>query len=146
MKGIGRCIRKYRERAGITQEQLAEKVNISTNHLGAIEREVKTPTMDTFVKILNAIGAEPNEALKEVVPVVWKEDISILEEKLSELTPTQRGERDSYIESDHKRDYSIKTVCEIVVGSFFCIAICNKMRKYMCFMMKESVGFGIVIL
>ena len=50
MKGIGRCIRKYRERAGITQEQLAEKVNISTNHLGAIEREVKTPTMDTFVK------------------------------------------------------------------------------------------------
>ena len=90
MKGIGKCIRKYRERAGITQEQLAEKVNISTNHLGAIEREVKTPTMDTFVKILNAIGAEPNEALKEVVPVVWKEDISILEEKLSELTPTQR--------------------------------------------------------
>lgn len=65
MKGIGRCIRKYRERAGITQEQLAEKVNISTNHLGAIEREVKTPTMDTFVKILNVIGAEPNEALKE---------------------------------------------------------------------------------
>ena len=90
MKGIGRCIRKYRERTGITQEQLVEKVNISTNHLGAIEREVKTPTMDTFVKILNAIGAEPNEALKEVVPVVWKEDISILEEKLSELTPTQR--------------------------------------------------------
>ena len=127
MKGIGRCIRKYRERAGITQEQLAEKVNISTNHLGAIEREVKTPTMDTFVKILNAIGAEPNEALKEVVPVVWKEDISILEEKLSELTPTQR---ENVI---HILNLIIN---EIVVGSFFCIAICNKMRKYMCFMMK----------
>lgn len=90
MKGLGKCIRKYRERAGITQEELAEKVNISTNHLGAIEREVKTPTLDTFVKILNGIGAEPNEALKEVVPMVWKEDISILEERLSELTPTQR--------------------------------------------------------
>lgn len=90
VKGLGKCIRKYRERAGITQEELAEKVNISTNHLGAIEREVKTPTLDTFVKILNGIGAEPNEALKEVVPMVWKEDISILEERLSELTPTQR--------------------------------------------------------
>ena len=89
-KNIGQTICKYRKLRGLTQEQLAEKVNISTNHLGAIEREVKTPTMDTFVKILNAIGAEPNEALKEVVPVVWKEDISILEEKLSELTPTQR--------------------------------------------------------
>ena len=90
MTSFGEQLIAARKAKGYTQEQLAEKVNISTNHLGAIEREVKTPTMDTFVKILNAIGAEPNEALKEVVPVVWKEDISILEEKLSELTPTQR--------------------------------------------------------
>ena len=89
-KESGKRIQTMRNSMGLTQEQLAEKVNISTNHLGAIEREVKTPTMDTFVKILNVIGAEPNEALKEVVPVVWKEDISMLEEKLSELTPTQR--------------------------------------------------------
>ena len=52
MKGMGKAIRRYREEAGITQERLAELVDISTNHLGAIEREVKTPTMETFVKLL----------------------------------------------------------------------------------------------
>lgn len=39
---MGKAIRRYREEAGITQERLAELVDISTNHLGAIEREVKT--------------------------------------------------------------------------------------------------------
>ena len=43
-------------------------MDISTNHLGAIEREVKTPTMETFVKLLNVLGAEPNEVLNEVIP------------------------------------------------------------------------------
>ena len=56
MKGMGKAIRRYREEAGITQERLAELVDISTNHLGAIEREVKTPTMETFVKLLNVLG------------------------------------------------------------------------------------------
>lgn len=42
VKGMGKAIRRYREEAGITQERLAELVDISTNHLGAIEREVKT--------------------------------------------------------------------------------------------------------
>ena len=60
MKGMGKAIRRYREEAGITQERLAELVDISTNHLGAIEREVKTPTMETFVKLLNVLGAEQN--------------------------------------------------------------------------------------
>ena len=39
VKGMGKAIRRYREEAGITQERLAELVDISTNHLGAIERE-----------------------------------------------------------------------------------------------------------
>lgn len=90
MKGIGKCIRRYREEAGITQEKLAELADISTNHLGAIEREVKTPTMDTFVKLLNVLGAEPNEVLQEVVPVPRKEHLSRLEEKVESLSPKQQ--------------------------------------------------------
>ena len=36
VKGMGKAIRRYREEAGITQERLAELVDISTNHLGAM--------------------------------------------------------------------------------------------------------------
>ena len=89
VKGMGKAIRRYREEAGITQERLAELV-ISTNHLGAIEREVKTPTMETFVKLLNVLGAEPNEVLKEVIPLTRMEHTSVVEGKLERLTPKKQ--------------------------------------------------------
>lgn len=92
VKGMGKAIRRYREEAGITQERLAELVDISTNHLGAIEREVKTPTMETetFVKLLNVLGAEPNEVLKEVIPLTRMEHTSVVEGKLERLTPKKQ--------------------------------------------------------
>ena len=64
--------------------------DISTNHLGAIEREVKTPTMETFVKLLNVLGAEPNEVLKEVIPLTRMEHTSVVEGKLERLTPKKQ--------------------------------------------------------
>ena len=88
VKGMGKAIRRYREEAGITQERLAELVDISTNHLGAIERE--TPTMETFVKLLNVLGAEPNEVLKEVIPLTRMEHTSVVEGKLERLTPKKQ--------------------------------------------------------
>lgn len=90
VKGMGKAIRRYREEAEITQERLAELVDISTNHLGAIEREVKTPTMETFVKLLNVLGAEPNEVLKEVIPLTRMEHTSVVEGKLERLTPKKQ--------------------------------------------------------
>ncbi|MDO4275109.1 MAG: helix-turn-helix transcriptional regulator [Eubacteriales bacterium] len=85
MKGIGKKIQKYREAAGLTQEQLAEKVDISTNYIGAIEREVKTPTLSLFVKILICLGAEPNDILAEVIPLKTKEQCSDLEKRIKAL-------------------------------------------------------------
>ena len=81
VKGMGKAIRRYREEAGITQERLAEL---------AIEREVKTPTMETFVKLLNVLGAEPNEVLKEVIPLTRMEHTSVVEGKLERLTPKKQ--------------------------------------------------------
>lgn len=72
VKGMGKAIRRYRGR-GRNYAGETELVDISTNHLGAIEREVKTPTMETFVKLLNVLGAEPNEVLKEVIPLTRME-------------------------------------------------------------------------
>ena len=135
MKGMGKAIRRYREEAGITQERLAELVDISTNHLGAIEREVKTPTMETFVKLLNVLGAEPNEVLKEVIPLTRMEHTSVVEGKLERLTPKKQ-----------ESVLRIEAVCEIAAGSFFESCICNKTHKNMRFMMKVIARFDIVIL
>ncbi|CUX15551.1 helix-turn-helix domain-containing protein [Clostridium sp. C105KSO13] len=85
MKGIGRKIQKCRENAGFTQEQLAEKVDISTSYVSAIEREAKVPTLEIFVKILKCVEAEPNDILAEVVPIQTKEKCSSLEERMKAL-------------------------------------------------------------
>ena len=53
---IGNRIKTMRERANLTQEQLAELVDISPTHMSVIERGVKTPKLDTFVRIANEIG------------------------------------------------------------------------------------------
>ena len=57
---IGSRIKAARERAHLTQEQLAEIVDI-------IERGVKTPKLDTFVRIANALGVSADALLQDVV-------------------------------------------------------------------------------
>lgn len=54
MIAIGSKIKEARERAHLTQEELAEIIDISPTHMSVIERGVKTPKLDTFVKIVKA--------------------------------------------------------------------------------------------
>ena len=54
--GIGYRIQKCRESKGIKQEDLAERVELSSNYLSAIEREVKSPKLGTLIRIINALG------------------------------------------------------------------------------------------
>ena len=67
MQGIGKRIQKSREAAGLKQEQLAEMVDLSCNYLSAIERDVKTPRLDTFVRIINALNVSADEILMDVL-------------------------------------------------------------------------------
>lgn len=64
---IGNRIKVMREQANLTQEQLAELVDISPTHMSVIERGVKTPKLDTFVRIANALGVSADVLLQDVV-------------------------------------------------------------------------------
>ena len=63
---IGARIKAARERVHLTQEQLAEIIDISPTHMSVIERGVKTPKLDTFVRIANALGVS-TDALAQIV-------------------------------------------------------------------------------
>ena len=65
MVAIGSRIKEARERAHLTQEELAEKVDISPTHMSVIERGVKTPKLDTFVKIVNALNLSSDALLQD---------------------------------------------------------------------------------
>lgn len=85
MNGIGKKIQKAREAAGLKQEELAEMVDLSCNYLGAIEREVKTPKLDTFIRIINALDASADEILVDVLEAGTKIKCTRLEERMDKL-------------------------------------------------------------
>lgn len=65
MIAIGSRIKEARERAHLTQEELAEIVDISPTHMSVIERGVKIPKLDTFFKIINALKLSSDALLQE---------------------------------------------------------------------------------
>ena len=70
MIAIGSRLKEAREQAHLTQEELAEIVDISPTHMSVIERGVKTPKLDTFVKIANALHLSADALLQDVVTPV----------------------------------------------------------------------------
>ena len=64
---IGARIKAARERVHLTQEQLAEIIDISPTHMSVIERGVKTPKFDTYVRIANPLGVSTDALLQDVV-------------------------------------------------------------------------------
>lgn len=49
---IGQAIKKAREEKGITREQLAETLDLSTRHLQSIENEGQHPSFQLFVQLV----------------------------------------------------------------------------------------------
>lgn len=61
---IGLRIQNCRLKAGLTQEKLAEKVNISQKHLSRIEQGYHNPHFDIIIKIARALDV-PTDAFSE---------------------------------------------------------------------------------
>lgn len=62
---IGQRIKAAREAAHLTQEELAKAVGCTTKHIGAIERGVKTPSLEAFIIIANTLGVTADELLQD---------------------------------------------------------------------------------
>ena len=54
-KKVGQRFKLYREKAGLTQEELAEKVGLNSNYISRIERGDSFPRLEAFVGLLNAL-------------------------------------------------------------------------------------------
>ena len=54
-------LRKHRRKCGLTQAQLAEKVNVSTHHIGMIELSRNNPTLELVERIANALDLKTYE-------------------------------------------------------------------------------------
>jgi len=68
---LGARIKKLRNRAGLTQAQLAERVEISDEFLSRMERGAKAPSLHTAEKVARALGVSMKELFDfDAVPAV----------------------------------------------------------------------------
>lgn len=63
---IGRRIRQERSKQRMTQEKLAELAGLKESYIGQIERGAKNPSLESLIKIANALGVTVDYLLVDV--------------------------------------------------------------------------------
>lgn len=87
---LGQRIREQRRKKGWTMDKLAEKADLSVNYVGDLERGVKTPSLDTFIRIVEALDVPADVLIRDsAAPASYVADDE-LNRKLSRLTPGQK--------------------------------------------------------
>lgn len=70
---LGIKIRKCRQARHLSQNELAEKAEISSRYLGDIERGAKIPKLSTFINLLNAMNVSADYVLMDALHVQQSE-------------------------------------------------------------------------
>ena len=84
---LGKRIKTARERAGMTQEDLAAAVDYSVDHMSVVERGVKAPKLDKLVTIANVLKVGTDELLQDNLDAATLLHATELSERLKTLSP-----------------------------------------------------------
>lgn len=80
-------LRYYRLKNKLTQEDLAEKVDLTDKYISDLERGEFSPSLEKLDKIAEAFDIETYKLLKE------ENDVNNLPNRLDEITGTRKSKR-----------------------------------------------------
>jgi transcriptional regulator with XRE-family HTH domain len=63
---VGTLLRKYRKDQKLTLKVVAEQASISEGFLSQVENDVNSPSVETLVRICNALGIDAGELISQV--------------------------------------------------------------------------------
>lgn len=86
---LGSRIRTERKSRKLTLEKLAEKADIGLVYLGEIERGVKMPSLNTFIKLVNALDISADVLIYDETKSGKYYLSDELAKAMQELTPEQ---------------------------------------------------------
>lgn len=89
-KTLGIRIREARKSQKMTQEALAEKIGIGTVYLSELERSLKTPSLEIFVRIVEALDVSADYLLRDEVEAGKIYVFDDITKKMEGFTPQQR--------------------------------------------------------
>ncbi len=96
---MGDRIKETRKKQGLTQEQLAEKVDITLEYISQIERGLKMPSMQVFIKLVEVLDVSSDYLLRDFVSTRNLYGDKQIGRKLERLTPKQRVALEALIDT-----------------------------------------------
>ena len=87
---FGKKLRDIRQRKGYTQHALAEIAGIGNVYLGEIERGLKMPSLNIFIKLIEALDVSADYILRDELTSGKEYIYDEITQKLKNLTPKQR--------------------------------------------------------
>ncbi len=67
LTGVGAVIREYRQRAGISQDALADRMDMSAPYISMLESGTRHPSIEMLVRLAVALGVRPGQLLDSIV-------------------------------------------------------------------------------
>lgn len=98
-KAIGKRIKEYRIKAGITQEQLAERLSLSVSYISAVERGACFPRFDNLIAIINEIHASADQIFADVIDNSYQTRATILSDQIKDLPAKEQNRIFAVIET-----------------------------------------------
>ncbi|MGN1339037.1 MAG: helix-turn-helix domain-containing protein [Oscillospiraceae bacterium] len=138
--GIGRRLRILRERIGLTQEQLAAKIDITPSAIGNYERDMSFPREEILYRLFAALECEPNELFRDCCDIKQTPAQLHLEKYLS-LDRHGRELVDACTEIEHRRCYGVsdEELTTVAARSFSRKDVPEKLR------LKKREGAGSIL-
>lgn len=87
---LGNRFKCARVEKGYTQSVLAERAGVSNVYLGEIERGLKMPSLNSFIKIIQALDISADYILRDEVSSGERYIYDEIAAKMRNLTPKQR--------------------------------------------------------
>ncbi len=87
---MGDRIKEARKMQKLTQEQLAERLDISVEFVSQIERGMKLPSMHVFIKLIEALNVSADYLLRDFVSTGQLFGDNAIGRKIEQLEPKHR--------------------------------------------------------
>ena len=73
---VSRILREEREKRQMSMTALAERAGLSRTMIRFVEREVRNPTLETLLRITNALEIDLSELIRKANAAVGKKGVS----------------------------------------------------------------------
>ncbi len=88
LAGVGVAIREFRQQSGLSQDQLADRMDMSTPYISMLESGKRYPSIEMLVRIALAMEIRPGELVDRIAERYVQDKHKIVIEGVKTLEPS----------------------------------------------------------